>query len=71
MVNIVVALFGVLVGAFLIYFRKSFAAHCIRGQNRTWGFRFGERTVRQTERVVLVIGIGFVGIGLLALLALW
>jgi hypothetical protein len=66
--RIVIALVGFSGGIFLLWFRKEFASFCIMDQNRLWGFRFGERTTRLTEVVVVVSGLGFVIFGLLALL---
>ncbi|MHB8974355.1 MAG: hypothetical protein ACYC3X_12885 [Pirellulaceae bacterium] len=70
MLNIVVALVGILGGVLLIRFRKKFAAYCIEDQNRLWGFRFGERTTRMTASMIVVIALGWIAIGLMALLSL-
>ena len=70
MLNISVGIVGIVLGAFLIIFRKWYADYCLRKQNQLWGFRFGERSVRLTEYSLIFIGLGSIGIGLLALLAL-
>jgi hypothetical protein len=54
----------------MIRFRKEFATRCIKKQNRLWGFRFSERTSRITESVIMVIALGWIAIGLMALLSL-
>ncbi len=61
---------AVLVGASLVLLRKRFAQYTIRQQNRVWGFRFGDSATRSAEVVALVVGIGFVAIGILATLGI-
>lgn len=57
-----------LVGVGLIVLRKRFARYTIRQQNRVWGFQFGENARRSAEVVALVVGVGFVTMGILATL---
>lgn len=57
-------------GVLMILFRRRIARFSVSMQNRTWGFRFGEDTVRFTERVAIpVVGALFI-IGGLSFLAL-
>lgn len=70
MLNVVVGLVGLSMGTFLIVFRKWYAARCVTKQNRLWGFRFGERTTELTSNLLVVIGLGFIIIGVLALSSL-
>ena len=62
------AIVAVSLGALLIRFRKEFAALCVRDQNHVWGFRFGERTIRVNEVVLLIVGLLSIGMGLAFLL---
>jgi hypothetical protein len=55
-------------GTLTLWFRKGYAALIIKDQNRLWGFRFGERTTRLTEIVVVVIAMLALVAGLLAML---
>jgi hypothetical protein len=59
---------AMLVGVGLIIFRGRFAQYTIRQQNRVWGFRFGENATRSAEVVALIVGVGFLTIGILAIL---
>lgn len=61
---------AVVVGAGLILLRKPFAQYAIKQQNRIWRFQFGENARRSAEMVALVVGVGFVTIGLLAILGI-
>ena len=53
----------------MILLRRRYAALCITSQNRFWGFRFGERSTRMTEMMVVLTGLGFIAIGLAALMS--
>jgi hypothetical protein len=59
---------ALVLGGTLITFRSSFARLIVREQNRTWGFRFGDRTVKGAELVCVVVGIAAFGFGILAFL---
>ena len=61
---------AVLVGASLVLLRKRFAQYTIRLQNRVWGFQFGENARRSAEVVTLIVGVGFVTMGILATLGI-
>ena len=56
------------IGGMLLWFRKEFAVSCTMDQNRLWGFRFGERSTRLTEVVVVICAFGAIVAGLLCLL---
>ena len=58
----------ILAGSLMIAFRRPLSALTIRAQNWTWGFRFGLRTVRFTERVAIPLtSVGFIVAGFLFL----
>jgi hypothetical protein len=58
---LVVGILGVVMGVLLVVFRKPFARDAVRQQNAFWGFRFGEREVRISERVAVLVGISSIG----------
>ncbi|MHB1035953.1 MAG: hypothetical protein ACYC35_15175 [Pirellulales bacterium] len=66
--RIIAGLGIVLVGAALFWFRKEYAAHAIRDQNRLWGFHFGERTIRGEAILSGLAGICLIIGGVLLLL---
>lgn len=49
-------------------FRKKCSRYIIYSQNKTWGFRFGEKSIKQTEYMLIVWAIAGVIMGLLPLL---
>jgi hypothetical protein len=54
----------ILAGVLMIIFRRPLARLSVEGQRWTWGFRFGERTVRYTERVAIPLtGAAFIAFG--------
>jgi hypothetical protein len=57
MQDVVVGVICLLVGGGGIIFRERFARAHVAGQNRLWGFRFGERE-RKLTKIVVVIGAG-------------
>ena len=61
---------AVVVGVGLILLRRPFSQYALRQQNRVWGFRFRDNARRSAEVVALVVGIGFVTIGILATLGI-
>jgi len=61
---------AVVVGVGLILLRRPFSHYALRQQNRVWGFRFGDNARRSAEVFALVVGIGFVTIGILATLGI-
>jgi uncharacterized membrane protein (Fun14 family) len=64
------AIIGIVVGVALIVARKRFAHAAVGSQNAFWGFRFGEKERKISAFVALLIGVGFVVLGSLALLGL-
>ena len=63
----IIVLFGISIGVSLLVFHKQFAERCIEDQNRRWGSHFGEREVRRTKLVVIIVGLGFIIMALLCL----
>ena len=61
---------AVVVGVGLMLLRRPFSQYALRQQNRIWRFRFGDNARRSAEVVALVVGIGFVTIGILATLGI-
>jgi len=59
---------SVLVGCELLLWRNRFAATVVKEQNRMWGFHFGEREERISVIVAIIVGFGFLGVGILGLL---
>ena len=57
MYNLLIGLLGLLLGISLIVANKPVSRFIIRGQNNTWGFRFGEGAVVATRFVVVICGI--------------
>jgi hypothetical protein len=61
---------SVVLGLLVIVFRRPVARFSVSMQNKTWGFKFDEDTVRFTERVAIpIVGALFI-IGGLSFLAL-
>lgn len=65
--KIIIGIIGLTVGFCLVIFRKSFARHVIKEQNKFGGFHFGERDIKSTEVISIIVGIGFIIIGLLSI----
>jgi uncharacterized membrane protein (Fun14 family) len=55
------------IGCVMLIFRKSFASLIIDFQNRVWGFRFGEREKKASIFVIVIVGLGFITLSLLAI----
>lgn len=69
MASVFAGLVLILAGSLMIAFRRSLSRLTVKAQNWTWGFGFGSRTVRFTERVAIpVTGVGFIVAGFLFLL---
>lgn len=49
-------------------FRQKRSQYIINSQNKTWGFRFGEKSIKQTEYILIIWAIVGVIMGLLPLL---
>jgi hypothetical protein len=52
-----------------VIFRRPIARFSVRMQNATWGFHFGERTVRLTERWIWVVAAGAIAVAAIILFA--
>jgi hypothetical protein len=58
----------VIAGVAMILFFRRLGEFQVRTQNQAWGFHMGPRAIRQSQAVVLVVGIGFVLFGINSLL---
>jgi hypothetical protein len=68
MASVLAGLALILAGSLMFAFRRPLSRVTIRAQNWTWGFRFGLRTLRFTERVAIpVTSAGFIVAGFLFL----
>jgi hypothetical protein len=65
--GIVGSLVVMVVGLALLIWRRFFADLVVSSQNRMWGFRFGDRERRISIFVAIIVGIGFLGMGILTL----
>ena len=65
-VNIVFLLAGIA----MIIWRKQYTRFIIESQNRVWGYKFGNREIRATKFVIILVGTGFIVSSLLALFGL-
>lgn len=63
----ITSIISVLVGCGLLFWRKRFAAAVVKEQNRMWGFHFGEREERISVIVAIIVGSGFLTIGIFGL----
>jgi hypothetical protein len=70
MANTAVSIFLLLLGAALISSRGSLARLVVEGQKNAWGFTFGRREERLSQFVILIVGLAFVMVGLLALVGI-
>lgn len=57
-----------MVGIIIIVFNKSIAKFAIESQNKFWGLNFGEREMRNTRIIELLVGTAFVVFGVLSIL---
>jgi len=60
-----IALVGI--GILILVFHKSYARFIAEQQDSFWGFHFGVNSVKVTETISLIVGLGFVVFGLLSL----
>jgi hypothetical protein len=60
----------VVAGVLLIVFRKPFSRLCVSSQNRTWGFKFGEREIIISQMVAIVVGAGAIIWGLALIISI-
>ncbi len=70
LLDTIVSIVAVLVGAACIVFRSGFTRLVVSTQNAAWGFRFGSREETGSRILFVIVGLGFVTIGALALLGL-
>lgn len=68
MEEIIVGLFSILIGCLMVVFHKPFARFSVKHQNKFWGFHFGDREVKATGIISMIVGIGFIIFGFLAIL---
>ena len=54
-------------GCLMTVFHKAFARLTIEGQNKFWGLRFGQKEIKITEIVSVIVGMGFIVLGFLSL----
>ena len=66
--EVIIGVIAILVGSFLVRFHKYFARLVAEDQRVLWGFHFSPQLVRVTEVVAVVLGVGFLIVGVLALL---
>lgn len=62
----IIGIISIAVGCLVIIVRKSFARRIIEDQNRAWGFHFGDRDVKVTGYILIIIGTVAIVFGLLA-----
>ena len=56
---------SIAVGFVAIFFRKRFAREIIEAQKSTpWGSNYGDKEVKISEIVIIVVGIGFIAFGI-------
>lgn len=67
MKEIIIGIISLSAGSFLVVFFKYFARFVVVQQNKFWGFHFGARGVKATETISVIVGIGFIIVGLLSL----
>jgi len=66
--EVVISVLSLLVGCVLIFLRVPFARIVIEQQNKFWGFNFAEGALKTTQIVSLIVGVGFVIVGILPML---
>ncbi len=58
---------SLIVGLAMLIFNKPFSRAQIESQNQFWGFNYGEKEIGVSRIVILIVGIGFIIVGLLSL----
>lgn len=61
----IVGLISIVVGCIAIIFRTPYAQKIIEFQNRVWSFNFGERDIKISKIVIIIVGCGFMLFGFL------
>lgn len=64
MKSILEPILAVSVGALLVFVRRSFAKNTIAFQNKVWKMHYGDREIKASEFVILVVGILLIAVGL-------
>ncbi len=67
MEEIIVGSVSVIVGLAMVIYNRPLSRAQIRSQNQFWGFNFGEKAIAASRSVILIVGVGFISFGLLAL----
>jgi hypothetical protein len=57
---------SVLVGLVMVILSKPLSRVAIESQNKFWGFNYGEEEIAVSRIVILIVGAGFIVVGLLA-----
>lgn len=52
----------------MVIFQKYFGKFIIVQQNKFWGFHFGDREAKITGTISVIVGIGFIILGLISIL---
>lgn len=67
MKDIVVEIVSIIFGAFIVINRSQWSRKAIEFQNKKFGFHFGEKEVRATVFVYLLVGSAFIIMGILSI----
>jgi hypothetical protein len=67
MKDTIIGTISLIAGLAMVVFNKPFSHLQIKGQNEFWGFNFGMKEIAVSRIVILIVGIGFIIVGLLAL----
>jgi hypothetical protein len=67
--QIIIGFIAIVAGCASIIFKKQIVRYSITFQNRTFGFHFGEREIKASEKVAPFIGLFFITIGTLGILS--
>jgi hypothetical protein len=70
MEQLVFGIGSIIAGVVLLAFPRRIAESFVRDQNATWGFRFGAREVEAGARGLVIVGIGFLILGIVGLVSL-
>lgn len=70
MKNIIIGSIVIVTGCYIVVYRSRWARKAIEGQNKIFGFHFGKKDMQATSYVGLIVGSGFIILGILALLGI-
>ncbi len=62
--NYAIGISLILAGIGMIVFRNSLARRAVKRQNALWGFKFGEKHVRNAEVGYLLTGLAAIALGI-------